>query len=93
MEALDGLGDTGVGIEEPETITDLTKPTDILEGGRDESDRGTFDSVGIDFGNPKDLSFDYSGGTTSFDSYSDYLKTNADMYDRVPLTEFLWSLF
>lgn len=89
MEALEGIG---IGIED-----DPDKPEDITQApsfdtdtgvGRDEVDRGTLDSMGLDFGNSKDLSFDYSGGSTPFNSYSDYLKTNPNMYDRVPVTEF-----
>jgi hypothetical protein len=89
MEALEGVG---IGIEddpdEPEDITQAPSFDTDTGVGRDEVDRGTLDSMGLDFGNPDDLSFDYSGGATSFNSYSDYLKTNPSMYDRVPLTEF-----
>lgn len=87
MEALQSLEDTGVGVDDPEDITDLTTPTIGKETGSDDKNLGTFEGAfpGVDIGEVK---YDYSGGSNPFDSYSDYLKTNPDMVDRVPSMEF-----
>ena len=90
MEALEGLGDTGVGIDEPEDITELATP-EVKEpgGGGDGMNAGTFETSfpGKDY--MSDLSYDYSGGSNPYDSYSDYLKAENIMTDRIPTMEFL----
>ncbi len=87
MEALQSLEDTGVGIEDSEDITDLTTPTVGKETGSDDKNLETFEGAfpGADIGEVK---YDYSGGSNPFDSYSDYLKSNPTMVDRVPSMEF-----
>jgi hypothetical protein len=88
MEALEGLGDTGIGIDEPEDITELATP-EVKDSEGGDRDAGTFESSfpGGDFYSD-DLSYDYSGGSTPYDSYSDYMKTENVMVDRIPGMEF-----
>lgn len=86
MEALEGLDDTGIGIDEPEDITELATP-EVKEPG-DDRGRGTFETefAGRDYSSE----ISYDSADAQFDSYSDYLKTNPNMYDRVPITENLF---
>ena len=86
MEALEGLGDIGVGVDEPEDITELATP-EVREPTGDDKSMGTFESSfpGVDIG---EVSYDYSGGSNPFDSYSDYLGSTAEYKDRVPGMEF-----
>lgn len=84
MEALEGLGDTGIGIDEPEDITELATP-EVKEPGGDSRDIGTFESS-FPGQHPSDLNFDNYGSTT-YGSYSDYLKGQNILTDRIPLTE------
>lgn len=84
MEALEGLGDTGIGIDEPEDITELATP-EVKEPGGDSRDMGTFESS-FPGQHPSDLNFDNYGSTT-YESYSGYLKGENILTDRIPLTE------
>ena len=81
-----GLGDIGIGIDEPEDITELSTP-EVREPTGDDKSMGTFESSfpGVDIG---EVSYDYSGGSNPFDSYSDYLGSTAEYKDRVPGMEF-----
>ena len=67
-----GLEDTGIGVDEPEDITELATPQIRDEGGEDK-DIGTFESSfpGADLSG---ISYDYSGGDNPYNSYSDALK-------------------
>lgn len=88
MEALDGLGDTGIGIEEPETITDLTKPTDILDGDKGKDDTASSGFKGEVFSGQSinDLKYsDYnSDHIAQYGSYSGYLSATGTLSDRLP---------
>ena len=84
-----GLEDTGVGVDDSEDITELTTPTIGKETGGDDKDIGTFESS-FPGANISDVSYDYSGGANPYDSYSDALKGQNVMTDRVPMTENLF---
>lgn len=83
-----GLEDTGIGVDEPEDITELATPQIRDEGGEDK-DIGTFESSfpGADLSG---ISYDYSGGDNPYNSYSDALKGQNVMTDRVPMMENLF---
>lgn len=88
LEGFDGFKDTGVGVDDPEDITELATPEVRESDSGGDRERGTFETefAGRDYSSE----ISYDSADAQFDSYSDYLKTNPNMYDRVPITENLF---
>tara|TARA_R100001163_G_scaffold3668_1_gene5318 strand:+ start:1152 stop:3110 length:1959 start_codon:yes stop_codon:yes gene_type:complete len=92
---LGGLGETGVGVDRKEYKA-ATGPDITTVGIQDDKDvdgvdltEGSFESA-FPGQTMDDISYDYSGGTTTYNSYSDALKGINVATDRVPMVENLF---
>ena len=89
MGALKTLEYTGIDVDDPQNITELTKPTDILDSESDDKGKRDLASSGAKeiFSGQSIADLKYNENPdhiTKYGSYSEYLSGTGTLTDRLP---------